>query len=439
MGITQMNARGGYMAKGERTSGYFNEKRETMPQDERWNYLNGKLRAIVKYAYKHSSTTREKLDSVQVKPEEMDTIDDLQRLPITTKPDLVEMQKSNPPFGGFEGVPIEKMRRIYVLPGLIYEPGEWEYRDTRWAEALYACGFRAGDIAQNTFNYQMWPFAFMLDDSLKMLGCTTIPAGAGNTQMQVQIMHHLRVTGYVGTPSFLMSIAERAEGMGFDLKKDFSLDIGFVGAEMLPESLRERLEKSFGMTIRQCYGTVDVGCLGYECIEKEGMHIPDDVIVEIVDPETGRRLPLGATGEIVATNFNLTFPMIRYGTGDLSFQSEDLCPCGRTSMRLMKILGRTDQVTKVRGMFIHPWQTDGLMAKYPEVDKYQVVVTRSGYLDEMTFRIELVDESIDKGLLKGRLEKDIHDTLNLKGEVEFVGRGVIFDKHQKIKDERKWE
>lgn len=427
------------MARGDRTSGYFNEKRETMPQEERWNSLNEQLREIVKYAYKHSSAAREKLESVEVRPEEIHTIDDLQRLPITTKSDLVEIQKSTPPFGGFEGVPIEKMRRIYVLPGLIYEPGEWVYKDTRWAEGLFACGFRGGDIALNTFNYQMWPFAFMLDDSLKMLGCTTIPAGLGNTQMQVQIMQQLKVTGYVGTPSFLMSIAERAEGMGLDLRKDFSVDVGFVGAEMLPESLRERLEGSFDMTIRQCYGTVDVGCLGYECVEKGGMHIPDDVIVEIVDPETGKRLPSGATGEIVATNFNPTFPMIRYGTGDLSFLSEDPCPCGRTSIRLMKILGRTDQVTKVRGMFIHPWQTDELIAKYPEVDKYQVVVTRSGYLDEMTFRIELIDESIDKIVLKGRLERDIQDILNLKGKVEFVDRGVIFDKHQKIKDERRWE
>jgi len=425
--------------KKERISGYFNEKRETMSQDERRDYLDGKLRGFVTYAYNHSRAARMKLENAQIRPEEIDTINDLERLPITTKSDLVEMQKSNPPFGGMEGVPIEKMRRIYVLPGLIYEPGEWEYNDTRWAEALYACGFRTGDIAQNTFNYHMWPFAFMLDDSLKMLGCTTIPSGAGNTQMQVQIMYHLKVTGYVGTPSFLMSIAERAEGMGYDLRKDFSLDVGFVGAEMLPESLRERLEGNFSMTIRQCYGTVDVGCLGYECVEKHGMHVPDDVIVEIVDPETGKRLPLGVTGEIVATNFNPTFPMIRYGTGDLSFVSEDPCPCGRTSMKLMKILGRTDQVTKVRGMFIHPWQTDELMARYPEVDKYQVVVTRKGYMDEMTFRIELVDESVDRTLLQRRLERDIQDTLNLKGEVEFVGRGVIFDKHEKIKDERKWE
>jgi phenylacetate-CoA ligase len=227
--------------------------------------------------------------------------------------------------------------------------------------------------------------------------------------------------------------------MGYDLKKDFSLAVGFVGAEMLPESLRERVEGNFSMIIRQCYGTVDVGCLGYECIEQHGMHVPDDVIVEIVDPETGKRLPHGTTGEIVATNFNPTFPMIRYGTGDLSLISEDPCPCGRTSMKLVKILGRTDQATKVRGTFIHPWQTDELMAKYPEVDKYQVVVTRSGYVDEMTFRLELVDESIDKTLLKGRLERDIQETLNLSGEVECVGRGVIFDKHQKIKDERRWE
>ena len=434
-----MEIHGGDMAKGDTSSPYFNEKRETMSQDERQDYLNGKLGEFVQYAYTHSKAVRGKLEASEIRPEEIRTVDDLQRVPITAKLDLVEMQKADLPFGGFEGVPLNEMRRIYVLPGLIYEPGEWEYGDTRWAEALYACGFRGGDIAQNTFNYHMWPFAFMLDDSLKMLGCTTVPTGVGNTQMQVKIMHHLRVTGYVGTPSFLMSVAERAEAMGFDLRKDFSLRVGFVGAEMLPESLRERLERDFGMTITQCYGTVDVGCLGYECIEKHGMHVPDDVIVEIVDPDTGKRVPDGSPGEILATNFNRTFPMIRYGTGDLSFVSKEPCPCGRTSVRLMKILGRTDQVTKVRGTFIHPWQTDELMAKYPEVDKYQVVVTRSGYVDEMTFLVELADESVDRAPLKRRLEKDMQEALNLKGKVEFVRRGVIFDKYKKIEDNRKWE
>lgn len=427
------------MAQGDRSSGYLDEKRETMPKEKRWDYLNGKLREFVQYTYNYSRAMRGKLEAAKIKPGEIKTIDDLQRLPITTKLDLVEMQKANLPFGGFEGVPLNKMRRIYILPGLIYEPGEWEYRDTRWAEALYACGFRPGDIVQNTFNYHMWPFAFMLDESLRMLGCTTVPTGVGNTQMQVKIMHQLKVTGYVGTPSFLMSIAERAEAMEFNLGKDFSLKVGFVGAEMLPETLRQRLEGDFGMTIRQCYGTVDVGCLGYECIEKQGMHVPDDVIVEIVDRDTGNRVPNGSPGEVVATNFNHTFPMIRYGTGDLSFISEEPCPCGRTSMRLMKILGRTDQVTKVKGTFIHPWQTDELMAKYPEVDKYQVVVSRSGYVDEMTFLVELADDSMDRDLLKGRLERDIQEALNVKGKVEFVRKGVIFDKHKKIEDKRRWE
>ena len=427
------------MAQGDRSSGYLNEKRETMPKEERRDYLNGKLREFVQYTYNHSRAIKGKLEAAKIKPGEIKTIDDLQRLPITTKFDLVEMQKANLPFGGFEGVSLNKMRRIYILPGLIYEPGEWEYWDTRWAEAMYACGFRPGDIVQNTFNYHMWPFAFMLDESLRMLGCTTVPTGVGNTQMQVKIMHQLKVTGYVGTPSFLMSIAERAKAMEFDLGKDFSLKVGFVGAEMLPETLRQRLEGDFGMTIRQCYGTVDVGCLGYECIEKRGMHVPDDVIVEIVDRDTGNRVPNGSPGEVVATNFNHTFPMIRYGTGDLSFISEEPCPCGRTSMRLMKILGRTDQVTKVKGTFIHPWQTDELMAKYPEVDKYQVVVSRSGYVDEMTFLVELADDSVDRDLLKGRLERDIQEALNVKGKIEFVRKGVIFDKHKKIEDKRRWE
>jgi phenylacetate-CoA ligase len=208
---------------------------------------------------------------------------------------------------------------------------------------------------------------------------------------------------------------------------------------MFPETLRKKLEGKLGILIRQAYGTVDVGCLGYECVEKGGMHIPEDVIVEIVDTETGRQLEVGATGEIVATNFNRFYPMIRFATGDLSYLIEDPCPCGRTSIRLGKILGRTDQVTKVWGIFIHPWQVDEVMAKFPMVANYQVVVTRREYRDEMAIYMELKEEVTDKIGLKRRVEREVQEVLKVKGEVIFTEKGGIPDRAKKIDDRRIWE
>jgi phenylacetate-CoA ligase len=257
--------------------------------------------------------------------------------------------------------------------------------------------------------------------------------------MQIQVMRQLHVTGFLGTPSFLMSLIEAAEGMSLDLKKDLSLKTAFVGAEMFPESLRQKLEGKLEIFIRQAYGTVDVGCLGYECSEKKGMHIPEDVIVEIVDTETGRQLEVGATGEIVATPFSKIFPLIRFATGDLSYLIEEPCPCGRTSPRLGRIMGRTDQVTKVWGIFIHPWQVDELMARFPWVANYQIVVTRKEYRDQMTIYIELKEEVPDQTSLKRRVEKEMEEGLKVKGQVEFVRRGGIPDRAKKIDDRRIWE
>jgi len=411
-----------------------------MPPKRRMEYLNRRLRGIIQHAYKHSIAFKNKLDSVGLKPKDIQTIKDLEKIPITKKAELVELQKKSPPFGGFEGVPTQELRRIYVSPGPIYEPGETEYDELGWTQAFYAGGFRPGDIIINTFSYHMVPFAMqMVDNSLHMVGCITVPTGIGNTEQQVNILKNLKANGYCGTPSFLLNIAEKAEEMGLDLKKDLNLRVGFVAAEMLPESLRLKLEEKFAMTIRQSYGTADIGCLSYECMFKNGMHIPDDKIVEIVDPETGKQLPSGMTGEIVATTFNKVYPLIRFGTGDLSILTETRCPCGRTSPRLMKILGRVDQVTKVRGLFVHPGQVDEVASKHPKISKYQVVVTRKEHKDEMTFRIELEEEALQPEKLKEEVEKSIRDVMKVRGEVQIVPKGTIPEGAKKIDDQRTWE
>ena len=424
----------------DRTAGFFKKNLETMPHKKRIEYLNQKLRGIVQYAFKHSGAIKNKFDSVGLRPKDIQTIKDLEKIPITKKTELMELQKKNPPFGGFEGVPITEMTRIFISPGPIYEPGEAEYDELGWAQGMYAGGFRPGDIAINTFSYHMVPFALqMVDNSLHMIGCVSIPMGVGNTEQQVNILKSFKATGYCGTPSFLLNIAEKAEEVGFDLRKDLSLRVGFVAAEMLPESLRSKLEDKFGMIIRQTYGTADVRCLGYECLKKNGMHVPDDKIVEIVDPETGKQLGPGKIGEIVATTFNKTYPLIRFGTGDLSILTETPCPCGRTSSRLLKILGRADQATKVRGLFVHPGQVDEVASKHPQIAKYQVVLTRREHKDEMTFRIELKEEVSEPQKYREEVERSIRDVMKIRSDVQFVSRGTIPDGAKKIDDQRTWE
>jgi phenylacetate-CoA ligase len=424
----------------DRTTGFLKKNLETLPQKKRFEYLNRKLRGIVQYAYRHSIAMKSKMDSVGLKPKDIQTIEDLEKLPITKKTDLMELQKKNPPFGGFEGASIRGLRRIYVSPGPLYEPGEIEYDELGWVQGMYAAGFRPGDIAINTFSYHMVPFAMqMLDNSLFKIGCITIPTGIGNTEQQVNILKNLKVNAFCGTPSFLLNIAEKAEEMGLDPKKDLNLRVGFVAAEMVPESLRSELEERFGMMIRQGYGTADIRCLGYECMEKNGMHIPDDKIVEIVDPETGKQLDPGKTGEIVATTFNKVYPLIRFGTGDLSILTETPCPCGRTSPRLLKILGRVDQATKVRGLFVHPEQVNEVASKHAQIGNYQVVITRKEHKDEMTFRIELKEEVPQPEKLKEEIERSIRDVMKVRGEVQFVLKGSIPEGAKKIEDQRTWD
>ncbi|MFQ5843204.1 MAG: phenylacetate--CoA ligase family protein [Thermodesulfobacteriota bacterium] len=428
------------MVEIDRTSGYFREDLETKPWAEKKAYLDGKLREIVQYAYGHAKAFKEKLDSVNLTPDDIETIEDLEKIPVTKKADLVEYQKRDFPFGGFVGIPVEELRRIYVSPGPIYEPGESEYDEIAWAQGLYAGGFRPGDIAVNTFNYHMMPFAMnMVDNSLNMIGCITVPTGVGNTELQVNILKNLKATGFCGTPSFLHTIAEKAEEMGLDLRTDLNLKVAFAAAEMLPESLRKTLEDKFGIILRQSYGTADIGSLGYECMEKNGMHLPDDKIVEIADPQTGRQLPVGESGEIVSTTFNKTYPLIRFGTGDLSYLIDEPCPCGRTSPRLVRILGRTDQLTKVRGVFVHPGQADEVARRYPNITAYRVLVTREKDQDVMTFQVELKDEDVDKKRLKEEFRNTIRDVMKVRGDVEFIPQGTIPDDGKKIEDKRSWD
>jgi len=423
----------------DRPRAYFDEELETMPAALRAERHREMLRDTVRHAYEHAPATRKKMDGAGVRPEDIREPDDLRRIPLTRKADLKVLQKAEPPFGGLAAVSPGGLRRIYVSPGPTFDPEGWEETHWRWEKPLFAAGFREGDIVQNTFSYHFSPAGLMFDEALLRVGCTVVPAGVGNTEMQAQVMAELGVTGYVGTPSFLMSILEKASELGLASAPGISLRVALVTAEMLPEPLRGRFRDEFGVQVRQCYGTADVGSLGYECAEAAGMHVPDEIFLELIDPATGAAVPAGSIGEVVVTLPNRTYPLIRFATGDLSVLSGDPCPCGRTSPRLMKLLGRVDQVTKVRGLFVHPEQVESLVRKVPEVASAQFVVTRTGHDDQMEIRAILKDGVAASGALAERVKEAAREITRLRGEVRFASEPVPGKEGHKIVDLRKWE
>jgi phenylacetate-CoA ligase len=275
----------------------------------------------------------------------------------------------------------------------------------------------------------------MFEEGMTELGAVVIPTGIGNTEAQADILKSLAVTGYIGTPSFLMAILKKAEEL--DIISSVKLQVAFLAAEMLPESLRKRFFDDYGIVGRQAYGTADVGCVSYECSQLSGMHIHHDVIVEIVDPETGDPLPEGSVGEVVVTCNNRIYPLVRFGTGDLSCLVVEDCECGRKAPRLTRILGRADQVTKVKGMFVHPSQVQRVVDSFPQILKGRLLVERLHDQDVMTLEVELREELAPD--LKNSIEASIKETIKLKGNVKQIPVDSLQDGFKTIEDIRKWD
>jgi len=423
----------------DRKRGFFDEAQERMTAEEREGFRRRILCDAVRHAYGNAPATRRKMDEAGVRPADVHDVADLAKIPLTRKADLKSIQKGELPFGGLAALPPRAMRRIYVSPGPTYDPEGREETHWRWEKAFVAAGFRPGDIVQNTFMYHFSPAGLMFDEALIRIGCTVIPAGVGNTELQAQVMRDLAVTGYVGTPSFLMSILEKGKEMGILPGNGLALQVALVAAEMLPESLRRRFEEEFGIQVRQAYGTADVGSLGYECYEGKGMHIPDEILLELIDPATGEPVGPGKIGEVVVTLPNETYPLIRFATGDLSVCTDEPCPCGRTSARLLRIVGRIDQVTKVKGMFVHPEQVGQIEGKVPEVETLQLVITRVGHEDQMTIQAVLRGDTSPTDALRTRIVETAREVTRIRGEVVFVNAADLSGKEKKIVDNRKWE
>ncbi len=400
--------------------------------------LNKKLADIVRYAYRHAPAFRAKMDRAGVKPSAIKTVKDLDKIPITSQSEMILLQKENPPFGGFLTIPIEKVERIFVSPGPLYEPIRIGDFAKAAKEALSVFGLGKGDRVINSFSYHMVPAGLWVDQALRLLGVTVIPAGVGMTDLQVKILKDLKVTGYVGTPSFLMTLIKRAEEMGFQFRKDFSLRCALCSAEILPPTMRRAFEEDYGIKVADTYGSAILGILGYECEERSGFHFPKGLLIELVDPMTGNSLGPGEIGEVVVTLFDKTYPLIRFATGDLSSFTDQPCPCGRKSYRLTRIIGRVGDAVKVRGMFIHYKQVEEVIQRFPGISRFQIQVSRSGYRDEWMIRMELKEGVDQEGLLQA-LERDIQEICRLRPDkIEFVSQGTIEEGAKKIVDQRTW-
>lgn len=322
----------------------------------------------------------------------------LATLPLTRKADLIARQREEPPFGGLAAVPPEQLRRIFQSPGPIYDSEGRGADSWRTARAFHAAGFRPGDIIHNTFSYHLTPAGAMVESGAEALGCVVIPAGTGNTDLQVAMIAHVRPRCYAGTPSFLRILISRAKELGADIS---SLTTASVAAEALPPRLRADLNEA-GLTVTQWYGTADLGLIAYESPAMEGMIVDEGVIVEIVRPGTGDPLPDGEVGEVVVTTFSREYPLIRFATGDLSAVLPGPSPCGRTNMRLRGWLGRADQTVKVKGIFVHPSQIAEVTRRHPGIVKARLVVSRQDGRDVMT--LVCAGDGIDTGVVAETLK-----------------------------------
>ena len=405
---------------------------ETRDPAEREAGLMAELPRIVAAAKTSAPAYRRLLAGVR--PEDVTDRRALAELPLTRKSELIELQRQDPPFGGFAAVPIGALRRIFVSPGPIYEPEGRRPDYGRFARALFAAGFRSGDLVHNAFSYHLTPAGAMVESAAEALGCPVVPAGTAPTEQQVRALTDLKPVGYVGTPSYLKVLLDRAASLGSDIS---SLKKALVGAEALPTALRAELHDR-GLSVLQCYGTADLGVIAYESIGPDcnlcdGMILDEGIIFELVRPGTGELASAGEVGEVVVTTLTPEYPLIRFATGDLSAMLPGPSPCGRTNHRIKGWLGRADQTTKVRGMFVHPEQIVEVLRRHTAIIRARLVVERPASTDEMTLYCEIGEPTEDMA----RIAETLQAATKLRGAVSRAPAGSLPDDGKLIEDRRK--
>ena len=354
----------------------------------------------------------------------------LARLPVLRKSDLSQRQRASPPFGGLTATPTAQLAKLFMSPGPILEPEGTRPDYWRFGRALYAAGFRRGDIVHNAFAYHLTPAGSMVESGARAIGCPVIPAGTGQTELQLTVIARARPIAYAGTPSFLKILFERGRADGIDTS---CFTKALVGGEAFPRTLADWFEAEFGVHAYQCYGTADLGLIAYETPAREGLVIDEGVLVEIVRPDTGDPVPLGEIGEVVVTTFNPDYPLIRFATGDLSALLPGHSPCGRTNRRLRGWLGRADQTTKVKGLFVYPAQIGEIVKRHPEVGKARLVVERHDHVDHMTLLCEVAGRPA--GLVEA-IAATLTSITGLRGDVALAAPGDLPNDGKVIDDRR---
>ncbi len=356
------------------------------------------------------------------------SLTDLAALPVLRKSEIGKSQAANAPLGGFTTRPTSGFAHVFQSPGPIYEPGGVDHDWWRMGRFLNACGIGAGDIVQNCFGYHLTPAGMIFESGARAVGAAVLPAGTGQTELQARAARDIGVTAYAGTPDYLKIILDKAEAMGLPL----NITKAAVGGGALFPSLRQEYADR-GIACLQCYATADLGNIAYESDAQEGMIVDEGVLVEIVRPGTGDPVSPGEVGEVVVTTLNPDYPLIRFATGDMSAVMEGESPCGRTNLRIKGWMGRADQTTKIKGMFVRPEQVAALVAKHDEISKARVIAGRDGEMDTMTVQIEADGGQVDA------YAGSIADVLKLKGKVEVVPVGSLPNDGKVIDDQRVYD
>ncbi len=418
---------------------HFYDALETRSPADREAALMAALPVQVAHAQSNSPAMHELLAGVEAR-----AVTDraaLARLPVTRKGDLHERQDAGraagkDAFGGFAAIGYgARMPRVFASPGPIYEPEGTGKDYWRMARAIYAAGFRSGELIHNCFSYHFVPAGSLMETGAHALGCSVFPGGTGQTEQQVRAMAELKPAGYIGTPSFFKIIVEKAASMGVALP---SLRKGMVGGEAFPPSLRDWFTER-GIDVYQSFATADLGLIAYETSARQGLVLDEGVIVEIVRPGTGEPVPEGEVGELVVTTLNPDYPLIRFGTGDLTAMLPGSCPTGRTNGRIKGWMGRADQTVKIRGMFVHPAQVADIARRFPEVLKARLVVSGEMANDSMTFQVEAVAGDAAAAGLDQRISEAIRDVTKLRGTVQLLSPGSLPNDGKVIEDARSYK
>lgn len=403
---------------------------ETRTNDERDASHLTSLQSQLAHAKANAPAYAESLAAYDVS--EFVSTDHLSAYPVTRKSELITRQAAMRPFGGLSAFGEGQLKYIFSSPGPIYEPQTLREDYWRFSRALYAAGFRREDLVHNCFSYHLTPAGSMTDSGCHALGCTVIPAGVGQTELQVQTINDLKPTAYIGTPSFLRIILEKADELGVDVS---SINKAMVSGEAFPPSTRAFfLER--GIKAAQCYATADLGLIAYESTADSGLILDEGVHVEIVRPGTGDPVEEGEVGEVVVTTFNPDYPLIRFATGDLSAIMAGDSPCGRTNQRIKGWMGRADQTAKVRGMFIHPEQVDQVVKRHPEIQKARLVIEWINESDQMTLQCEA---SEDSEAFQLKVANSIRELCKIRGDVALMPPGALANDGLVIADQRKYD